>query len=198
MEWLLATLIVALAVLIIFCVRSASDCAMHARLQARAGPDFRQLLTRPSLTRSLWAVADRVCHGCCRFSRWMWNSGQRKLRFSRQGDMLHIELQSLDMRLPEVGRHSLCSPLPLCKDRECVVLLRPSCLPHIAAMFALRRHLSVLRMKTRKLERLSIDTMELQLALPWRPAPKIGARINVLASGVHAALRYECAADGSG
>jgi hypothetical protein len=49
-------------------------------------------------------------------------------------------------------------------------------------------------LQTRKLEMLVIDTVELQLALPWRPPPKNGARVIVLTSGVHATLRYETAA----
>ena len=50
------------------------------------------------------------------------------------------------------------------------------------------------RSQTRKLERLQIDSLEFQVALPWRPPPKAGAaRVVVLANGVHAALRYEYA-----
>lgn len=47
--------------------------------------------------------------------------------------------------------------------------------------------------QTRKLETLAIDILELQLTLPWRPSPKSGARVNVLTSGVRAALRYDTA-----
>lgn len=33
----------------------------------------------------------------------MWNGKPRKLRFSRHGDWLHVQLQALDIRMPQVN-----------------------------------------------------------------------------------------------
>jgi hypothetical protein len=132
----------------------------------------------------------RRCH--CRLSAWLWNGRQRKLRFTWRGDVLHVELKSLDMRLPKaiIGCAALRARLRClhagwtpCHLWECPLhLLCPAV-----------THASVPGMQTRKLEALAIDIVELQLTLPWRPPPKKGARMVVLTSGVNAKLRYDTA-----
>lgn len=130
----------------------------------------------------------------CRLSQWLWNGQTRKLHFSRHGDSVHIELQTVDMHFPPVRalrRSAACGTTCAVEGIFAEQEIRPT--PEIHY-----HQNKIIWLQTRKLERLQIGVMECHVALPWRPPPRDGAaRVVLLASGAHVALRYDCAASTS-